>query len=238
MPSELFLAQTMAEFHQNVPLGAKKAWMGCHFSPYGKGLSNCPKDLPEGSMVIVTDEFPCCGHDADQIAGDLLRVLRETPCKCVLLDFQHANQPETARIAAALAEALPCPVGVSHWYAQGLDCPVFLPPLPLGLPLQQYLAPWQGRPVWLEVAMQKSDYVITKDGCKMQQSHYDGQFSHADAALCCHYQLQLEHDAAIFTLQRGIADLQELMKTEKVERFVGLYQEFAQADAQDTAFAQ
>ena len=41
-----FLAMTAAEFRKKEDLPDKIAWMACHFSPYGLGLSNLPQRLP------------------------------------------------------------------------------------------------------------------------------------------------------------------------------------------------
>ena len=47
-----FLAMTAAEIEHSTPLPPNVAWMACHFSPYGAGLSNLPKNLPAGSLLI------------------------------------------------------------------------------------------------------------------------------------------------------------------------------------------
>ena len=44
---------------------------GLSFFPYSTGLSNLPKALPPGSMVILDDITPIHGHDAEAIAAQL-----------------------------------------------------------------------------------------------------------------------------------------------------------------------
>ena len=61
-----FLAMTGAEMRNNSVLPDKIAWMACHFSPYGTGLSNLPKNLPAGSLLMVDDITPPHGHDPHQ----------------------------------------------------------------------------------------------------------------------------------------------------------------------------
>ena len=64
-----FLAMTAAEIRGTETLPPKTAWMACHFSPYSTGLSNLPKALPPGSMVILDDITPIHGHDSETIAA-------------------------------------------------------------------------------------------------------------------------------------------------------------------------
>ena len=68
-----FLAMTGAEMRNNSFLPEKIAWMACHFSPYGLGLSNLPRSLPPGSLLMVDDITPIGKHDPsiilDQLCG-------------------------------------------------------------------------------------------------------------------------------------------------------------------------
>lgn len=238
MPFEFFLAQTAAEFGQELPKCAKKAWMACHFSPYGTGLSNLPDQLPDGSMLIVDDSLPVAEHDPRQIAVQLKEAVEVLHCSRVLLDFQRPGIVRTAQIAKAVAQALPCPVGVSECYARGLNCPVFLPPLPLHMPLQDYIGAWQGRPVWLELMPDRMVYTVTKDGCSKSVFQGAGPFPHSDEPACCRYRIEVSEDAIRFILTRGPAELEQLKHRAEAECFIGLYQDFAQPEAQATAFAQ
>lgn len=238
MPSAFFLAQTAAEFRQDLPSNAKKAWMACHFSSYGTGLSNLPSQLPQSSMLIVNDRTPVAGHDPERIVQQLAQIVQDFSVSHVLLDFQRPAESETLAITEAITTALPCPVGVSTCYAQGLSCPVFLPLLPLHMSLAEYIAPWAGRPIWLEVAPACAIYQITEKGCESRISQASGQFPHFDPLLCCRYRILLEEKAICFTLCRGLEELAALRQCETVECFIGLYQEFVHPEAQATAFAQ
>ena len=136
-----FLAMTAAEIRGTETLPPKTAWMACHFSPYSTGLSNLPKALPPGSMVILDDITPIHGHDSETIAAQLRPRLDALKCSGVLLDFQRPGYEEAELLARRLSEALPCPVGVSALYGQALSCPDFLPPVPPDVNLADYLAP-------------------------------------------------------------------------------------------------
>ncbi len=238
MPFELFLAQTPAQFDHPLPQNAKKAWMSAHFATYNAGLSNLPSSLPKGSMLIVDDSIPVVHHDPQRIAQQLKEAVNYLQCSRVLLDFQRLQAERTADIAKAIVQTLPCPVGVSVDYARGLDCPVFLPPLPLHMPLGEYIAPWQDRPIWLEAMPSCARYTITQHGCAKELCQVQGSFPHFDEQACCRYRIEVTEETVQFTLRRGYEELALLMQSEQVDCFVGLYQDFAQPEAQDTALDQ
>ena len=66
-----YLAMTGAEMAGNAVFPDYAAWMACHFSPGGKGLSNLPKGLPPGSLLILDDSTPIQDHDPERIAAEL-----------------------------------------------------------------------------------------------------------------------------------------------------------------------
>ena len=225
-----FLAMTAAEIRGTETLPPKTAWMACHFSPYSTGLSNLPKILPPGSMVILDDITPIHGHDPEAIAARLRPRLEEMVCSGVLLDFQRPGYEEAGILAERLSEALPCPVGVSALYGRTLSCPVFLPPVPPDVSLADYLAPWQGREIWLELALGGEIITLTPTGATTSPLPPAAQLSsgHRDEKLHCHYQIHTDADSARFTLFRTPEDLDALLtdgETLGVTRAVGLYQE-------------
>lgn len=225
-----FLAMTAAEIRGTETLPPKTAWMACHFSPYSTGLSNLPKALPPGSMVILDDITPIHGHDSETIAAQLRPRLDALKCSGVLLDFQRPGYEEAELLAGRLSEALPCPVGVSALYGRELTCPVFLPPAPLDVCLANYLAPWQGREIWLELALDGETITLTPAGATTAPLPPAAQLlgGHRDERLHCHYQIHTDADSARFTLFRTPEDLDELLiegESLGVTRAVGLYQE-------------
>ena len=225
-----FLAMTCAEFAQCDEKPKKTAWMACHFSPYGTGLSNLPQTLPEGSMLIVNDRIPICAHDPNQIAEELKALVSAFSCETVLLDLQRENIPETDAVVKAVLSVLTCPVGVSDLYAGKYDCPVFLPPPELDVPLSSHLAPWEGREIWLEAALDMAQFTVTEKGCASLSLPYsppDGNFFRDDG-LCCSYCCDIRPDAAIFTLWRTPKDLADLLTQAQalgIHRTIGLYQQ-------------
>lgn len=229
MALPFYLAMTAAEMQANSELPEHLGYMACHFSPYGSGLSNLPADLPPGSMLILNDRIPCYGHDQQLITNQLLEAVEHFGCSCVLLDFQRTGCEENAQLAKRLSEVLPCPAGISELYAETIDCAVFLPPLPLDVPLAEYLAPWQGREIWLDAALDGVAITLTEAGCTYVPLPYpqlSGGFT--DEALHCHYQMETVHDAARFQLYRTVEDLTELLKKAEnlgVNQAIGLWQE-------------
>ena len=226
----LYLAMTAAEFSACDKLPPFPAWMACHFSCYGTGLSNMPETLPDGAMLIVNDRTPVLGHDPDLIASQLTQMAEQWQLDSILLDFQRQGYAETAAIARAILEAHPCPVGVSDRYATELTCPVFLPPPPMDCPLDVYLAPWRGREVWLEAALGCQTITVTESGSQygpvLSEEGKPPRFE--EPLLMCHYRIDLTPNQADFTLFRTRTDLDKLLQAAEklgVTKAVGLYQE-------------
>ena len=228
MEIPLYLAMTAAEFRRCVPLPSPIAWMACHFSPYGTGLSNLPEEFPPDSLIILSDYLPPSGHDPQRIAAQLAELHSRLRPMGILLDFQRPGSEETAVIAAQLTSALSCPVCVSDLYAKPLDCPVFLPPPELTCRLEAHLAPWVGREIWMEAACESVSWEITESGATCAPSDPLRSLPFCDKDLHCHYRLTMEESAAIFQMTRTRDDLASLLAEARqlgVACAVGLWQE-------------
>ena len=225
----LYLAMTAAEIRGSQDFPPHLSYMACHFSPYGTGLSNCPTQLPEGTMLILNDRTPIHGHDHELIAEQLSQLLEKWKCSGVLLDFQRPDTPQLAMLAEKLAVSLPCPLGISDLYAKDLNCSVFLPPVMPDTPLAEHLAPWQGRDIWLDVSTESQEITITEHGASsviLPRQIFPA--CHGDASLHCHYRIKVGENIR-FTLFRTEQDIQDLLaEAEKlgISRAVGLYQEW------------
>lgn len=227
-----FLAMTAAEIRANPNISFPMGWMACHFSPYGTGLSNLPEELPDGSLLILNDRTPWWNHDPLLIAAQLEERLTGLSCRGLLLDFQRPGKEEVAELAELLTRQLSCPVGVSEGYAAELSCPVFLPPVPLGQMVEDYLAPWQGREIWLELALDCEAVTLTAEGATTTPLPWWERPAggHADQNLHCHYHIQTEENEVVFTLHRTREDLESLLTEAAnfgVTAAVGLWQELA-----------
>lgn len=223
-----YLAMTAAEVRGCDTVPEKMAWMACHFSPYGTGLTNLPARLPEGSLLILNDRTPVHGHDPKRIRGQLEQAVTEMKCRAVLLDLQRQSD-EVKEIIEEL-QNLPCPVIVSAQYAAGLRCPVFLPPVPLLKTVGEYIKPWKGREIWLEAALDGLQVTLTAQGSSAAPlpAGADDMGPHRDDGLFCHYGITVSQEQAVFTLGRTADDLRELLAAggeAGVCGAVGLYQE-------------
>lgn len=227
-----FLAMTGAEIRQNPDLPPKIAWMACHFSPYGTGLSNLPRTLPPGSLLILDDITPIRHQDPVRILDQLWERTQALSCSGVLLDFQRPGIEETAALAEVLTQGLPCPVAVSHCYAGSGSYPVFLPPVPPSEPPEEHFAPWAGREIWLELALEGEEITVTEEGTFFSPLPFPPQSGseHYEQSLLCHYRCTVQEDTVRFTLRRTPEDLEALVAESAkfgVTSTVGLYQEFA-----------
>lgn len=257
-----YLAMTGAEIRSCSQLPEKIAYMACHFSPYGTGLTNLPRELPPGSLLILNDRTPIRGHDPSLVRDTLARLAEQFRCDGVLLDFQRTVCGESKRIVAALeppsatvrgentqavggvgdpasrgifpqavgGEHFPCTVCVTAPHCVGTALPVFVPPVPLLQTPEEYLAPWQGRQVWLEAALDGITVTLTDRGSTTAPlpPGEGPECPHFDAELLCHYRLDLLKDRAVFTLRRTREDLTALLQRCKawgITRSVGLWQE-------------
>ena len=226
MFSKVFLAMTARETVKYRP--ARTAYMALHFSPYNKGLSNIPPDLPKGSILLLDDSTPPENHDPQVIAEQLTSLVSQFSPSAVLLDFQRPHTRELENMAASITQALPCSVGVTENYAKKLQCPVFLPPPPVNKPLRDYLQPWLAQGVYLEIAPEGLRFTVTETGSAPEPIPVIPDLSLEDKKLRCHYGVEVLQKKAVFTLCRYKEDLQALV--EEAEQLgvigcVGLYSE-------------
>lgn len=231
MALPLYLAMTAAEFSAARPLPAHPAWMACHFSPYGLGLINFPGRLPESAMLVVNDRTPIHGHDPDVIAGQLREAAERLRPRAILLDFQRPGEAAARSAVEAVLAAAPCPVGVSAAYAKALSCPVLLPPTPLLCPLENQLAPWRGREIWLEVSLAGESVFVGTEGAAAYPwpDAEDIQPVFWEETLRCRYAVRRTSQGIWFHLRRSREDIAALLVAgEKmgVTLAAGLFQEF------------
>ena len=145
MATAIYLAMTASEFAQQTSFSADIAWMACHFSLYGTGLTDLPSSLPVGSLLMINDRIPFRKHDPVRITDQILPLIETLECSGVVLDFQQPFTESLQHLAVHLCDVLPCPVAVTEAYAAATDSPVFLSPCPHHVHLEEYIAPWTGR---------------------------------------------------------------------------------------------
>ena len=230
MAIQTFLAMTAEEIHRCSVFPETAGWMSCHFSSHNSGLTNLPQQFVPGSLLILDDSTPIAGHDPQQAAAQLSECVCRTQCCGILLDLQRDYTEEAAAMARHLSVSLPCPVAVSAGFAAALDGPVFLPPLPHHLPLADHIAPWKGREIWLELALDAEAIQLTESGSTLTALPPKSVFpsGHREDKLHCHYQIECFDQYARFTLWRTKEDLEDLIREADslgITAAVGLYQE-------------
>ena len=232
MSIPLFFAMTEQEI-ASAPHPERIAWMSCHFSAVNHGLAHIPSNFPSGVMLILDDRIPFRSHDESYICTQLQDLVQRFQCTHLLLDFQrHATAP-LQQLVKRLERQLPCPIAAPPEYAQKLDCPVFLPPIPPLLPAEEYLKPFGHREIWLELALDGAKGTVTTEGCRFTaiphpQPHISGHFSRD---LGCHYHIEVQPEEIRFSFYRTREDALSLL--DKAGQFgvtlaVGLYQEFGE----------
>ena len=230
MEIPLFLAMTAAEIQNAVAFPSQLAWMACHFSAYGTGLSNVPKTLPKGSMLMLNDRTPILGHDPELVAQTLCTAAKNLECACIVLDFQREDCDRLFDVIQTVLKVSHCPVGVSALYAADFDCPVLVPPIPPHVFPEDALAHWKGREIWLEVSTEGTQIRVTETG-----SHYTPlphycpkNAAHLEQELHCHYEITVEEDQVLFQLGRTEDNQSTLLIAVKelgVTHALGLWQE-------------
>lgn len=230
----VYLAMTPSEMLAAAEIPEKCAWMACQFSPYSEGLTAIPDTLPSHAMLILSDCLPCGGHSPSLVCAQLHDAAQQLGCESVLLDFQREPEPESQAMARAVAAAMPCPVAVSEKYAHELSGPVFLSPAPLHTELRDYLAPWNGREIWLEAALCQEEAAVTPHGTlfapRFPPELLSGGFY--DDTLCCHYRTFVTPSEIRFTLfdtAQSLGEKLTLAASLGVTRAVGLYQQLGEA---------
>ena len=229
MDFPIYLAMTASELANCCQLPEKIAWMACHFSPYGTGLSNLPNHIPDGSIIILNDRIPLCGHDPCHIVRQLTEIVQQHKAFGVLIDFQRPVSSESLAVVEQL-NLLTCPAAITETYAQYSSLAVFLSSPAPHISVKDHIIPWKDRDIWLELSLEPEIIRLSKDkavklpGCKNQSSSTQLQ----DADLCCHYQISIDTEYADFSVYRTKEDLNNFIKQVSalpIRMGIGLYQE-------------
>ena len=223
MFSQVFLAVTARELEAVRP--KRTAYMACHFSAGGSGLSNLPQSLPEGSILLLDDSTPVQGHDPETVVKQLNELASTLSLRAVLLDFQRPTAAESQKMAAYILENCKCTAAVTPAYAK-VGFPVFLPPPPVNKSLKEYLKPWNK--VYLELYAEGLEITVTKEGSRFSPISSASPLPLADKRLHCHYGVTVFPGKAVFTLSRSREDLSALARESEelgVLGVVGLYRE-------------
>lgn len=228
MKTIFYLAMTAGELSECPQLPQKPAYMACHFSPYGPGLAELPRGIPQENMMILNDRIPYRRHDSDLIARQLAAI----PCECLLLDLQKTPEPEARDLIENILSRVTVPTAVPARYAPGLSCGVFLDAVDADQDPFAAAKDWPGRDIWMDLTPGIVNYRVQKEGSSRTRLIRSTPIcpSHKDESLFCRYTLELSDVEASFTLWRDAGDAAEILRQGQklgVSRGVGLYQEWS-----------
>lgn len=229
MALPVYLAMTAAELAQLEDVPPHIAWMACHFSSYGSGLSNFPQQLPQHSILILNDRIPIHGHDPDMVAQQLTDLAQSFSISGVLLDFQR-EEASVGPLLEATKAALPCPMAVTEKYARDMDCAVFLEAPRAYHPLKERTRVWEGRELWLEASFSPGTVSITKEGSlyRPETPFSDTLAIRKDKRLHCSYCIEESEHRVLYHFKRTADDLNALLEEAEalgITKAIGLYQE-------------
>lgn len=221
-----YLAMTEQELSAGPPPPCL-AYLGCYFLE--SGLGGLPQSLPPGALLILDDRTPLENLPIPEIGEALGNILTRFSCRGLLLDFERPGIAPQKALAAFLARQLPCPVAAPPEYAPEKG-PVFLPPVPVDCTVENHLAPWQGREIWLDTGLCGLDLTLTPAGVISSPAAAPLPQGFYDEALCCRYTIQQTPQGFLFRLGRDRACLQKLLARAEplgVSLSVGLWQELS-----------
>lgn len=227
MDFEIYLAVTGAELALASQNHKPLAWMGCHLSAGGSGISGVPASLPPDSILVLTDQMPPQGHDPHQVAQELVDAAHQLNCSRILLDFQRPKSDAGNQIVDSILTLADRPVGVSENYGEHFCCPVFLRPPPLWTALSDHIAPWKGRQIWLEAAQEDAVVTVTEEGGHYTVCDHTGPYTFNSDKLQVAYRIETDPDQLRVYLHRGSKELQGLLHQAKqlgICTAVGLYE--------------
>ena len=224
----LYLAMMDREMQDSPTLPPHIARMGCTFDPDGPGLLGLPEAIPPDGMLLVDDRHPVGNHDPALVAQALAETVDRLGIDGILLDFERPPTSPSLAMAACIAQALPCPVGMPPAYGAALDSPLFLSPCPPHVPMEEYLKPWHHREIWMEARMLRQTITVTPEGTvygipSPADNLTGGYF---DNLLRCQCITKITDDNVIFTLYDTPETLRKKWNHPTISRAIGLYQDW------------
>ena len=198
-----------------LPLYLAVSGLEIHTIPHpARFLLDPAQTLPPGVLPVITDFRPLTEEAVDRLCRAAQNWER------AVLDLEHPPTPA----ARTLLRRLPCPAAAPPGYGDG---PVFLPPAPLYVPLEDYLAPWRGREIWLEAALQQQTITVTSEGVRFSPAvpaRWEGGFECRE--LCCRFTQEIREHQVVFTLfdtRETLPDKLDRARELGVHAALGLY---------------
>ena len=233
MNLSIYMAFVAAESEAILRYKGKAAWLGYHLSAFDSGITPRPSFLDSCHMLVLTDETPLLHHDPQKVTSEICAEAKSLGCEKILLDFQRPPTEKSLVLAKSILRSAPCAVGITECYANDTDCSVFLPSPPLWTPLQETIAPWKGRDIWLEIFPEDGCITITKKGGNYSPSAPLENYPFCDNALCLSYSTEQYAQQVKVHLHRGITEMKaflHLADSLGISAAIGLYQQFGEKE--------
>lgn len=215
MKIPLYLAMTSDEINHNAKTPENIAWMSIRFDQAGDGLFNFPSESFSNCILILDDYYPYTQHNCKKICQQLKKHIDENNYNGLLLDFQRQQDKNLYTLAHALERELPCKVAMPPNYCND-ESIVFLPPPAPAVPPEDYLKPWTGHEIWLDLTTQAYAMHFTIHGISECEAQQDA-FPFYDKDLCTHYNVKADTEGITFSFRRTREDCMSML--EEIEAF-------------------
>lgn len=209
MKIPLYLAVTSDEISKKVNLPTNTAWMSIRFDQAGDGLFNFPPAPFDKGILILDDYHPYSQHSCEKICHQLKNYMDENNYTGLLLDFQRPRDENLYNLARMLERELSCKVAMPPNYSNG-DSIVFLPPPSPVVSPADYLTPWKGREIWLDLTTQAYALCFTADGIS-ERANPNDVFPFYDKSLCTHYHVKTVAENITFSFRRTREDCMSML---------------------------
>lgn len=212
------------EIHKFSPSAPVAVLLCC--APFSPGLLIGPSRLPKGSVAVFTDRVTPTFHQSGRIAGELKALMKTLHSPALILDW-------TGELSPWLEELLKQLCGVQLVlppHLAGKEDSAVLVPSVVEKSLEDLLAPWNGRQIWLDMVSSAAQLTLTRNGCEVvpwQASIREGDLY--DETLCCQYRVETAQEEARFYLYE--TQQTRMKKLEKARSLgvagaIGLWKDF------------
>lgn len=235
MSIPLFLAMTSSEFSTCTQPPHSIAWLALHFSMSGPGLSNRPRRLPPGSLLILDDRSPWADHSIEVVCKELVALLLDCQAYGLLLDFERPPTEATLLLVQALCQCcseLNVPLAAPSAYLKRCNAIHFISPIPF----QQMPDKSDSVTFWLDASPAALEVLITEGNAVSREIFVPSseviaaEHCFYSEILRCHYFSKAVPGGICLTLFRTAKSIRQMLSCEQAAPFqlaVGLWKEFA-----------
>lgn len=210
MKIPFYTAMTGQEMEADGLSYTQRAWLSAHFDSNGNGISNLPEKPFHGSILILDDLYPFDKHNEDKICSELYAHITSGNYEGVLLDLQRDYSESLCSLVRKIEKEIPCKVGITPPYCTP-DSIVFLPPITHTQIPAEYLTPWKGHEIWLDMCLKEASLTVSEES-PVQSKSLPEKLPYYDEALYTHYNITKYENGFIFTFRREYEDCTKLLE--------------------------